>query len=336
MVMLVIMTCAMAGAAYGLKKNYDPGPVSAVRYHGEPLNGYESHAAFEKECRHCHAPVRCLSANLCQDCHREIAEQRAAATGLHGLLPGTDKCQTCHREHRGRDAIISAVSLVNIDHEALTGFSLARHQVDDDGAPLTCQRCHTSGRFALEGVDCTGCHAERDAGHLDEHTQRYGDDCTGCHDGRDRMIDLDHSQYYLLDGGHEGLDCRDCHADQVFAAEVRDCVACHEDPEVHAGDFGLDCSRCHTAAAWTPAQLTRHVFFLDHGSEDQLECEVCHEASYVEYTCYGCHDHTPADMQEIHAQAGIEDLAGCAAGGCHPTGQPGEAVQAAQPRSEGN
>lgn len=324
---LLVVTPTVAGAAYGFKKNYDPGPVSAVRYHGEPLNGYESHASFEKECRHCHAPVRCLSANLCQDCHRDIAQQRAEATGLHGLLPGTDKCQTCHREHRGRDSIISAVPYVNFDHGALTGFDLARHQVDYDGSPLSCQHCHPGGRFT-EGVDCTTCHNEQDAQYVGEHTERFGGNCTGCHDGYDRMLDLDHDQHFALEGGHEGLDCEACHAEQVFAAEARDCVACHEDPAVHAGEFGLDCSRCHTAVAWTPAQLTRHVFALDHGADGQVACEVCHEGAYVQYTCYGCHDHTPAGMAAVHVEAGVADLEGCAEGGCHPTGQPGEAVGA--------
>ena len=53
-------------------------------------------------------------------------------------------------------------------------------------------------------------------------------------------------------------------------------VSCHEDPPVHEGLFGLECERCHNTIAWTPAYLTRHTFFLDHGTQGELACETCH------------------------------------------------------------
>jgi hypothetical protein len=106
-------------------------------------------------------------------------------------------------------------------------------------------------------------------------------------------------------------------------------MACHEEPDVHAGQFGLDCSRCHTALAWAPAELTRHVFLLDHGDEGELECERCHVASYVEYTCYDCHE--PGEMRIDHLLVSDKDgraitaLEDCIE--CHPTGRAGEANQ---------
>jgi hypothetical protein len=321
---LLFAMLSLGGAAYSFKANFDPGPVSAAQPRGEPLKGFESHAAFEKECTHCHAPVRCLAANLCQDCHFEIAKQRAEASGLHGLLPGTDKCQNCHGEHRGRDAVISDVAFANIDHERLTGFSLARHETDYDGANLSCQACHTEGRFAPESVDCATCHNADNANYMGEHTQRFGGNCLGCHDGRDRMVNLDHAQVFALEGGHEDAACEDCHADQVFAETVRRCVECHEDPEVHLGEFGLDCARCHVAAAWTPAELRQHTFLLDHGDNPREACETCHEGTYVEYTCYGCHDHEPEQMKVAHVKEGIGEFDACAE--CHPTGREGEAA----------
>jgi hypothetical protein len=103
-----------------------------------------------------------------------------------------------------------------------------------------------------------------------------------------------------------------------------DCTACHEEPDVHAGQFGVDCARCHMATAWTPAELTQHTFFLDHGSGDMLDCEWCHVETYAVYTCYECHDHDPVGMREVHVAEGILEFEACAE--CHPTGQPGEAV----------
>ncbi|MCP4543971.1 MAG: hypothetical protein GY832_43205 [Chloroflexi bacterium] len=104
--------------------------------------------------------------------------------------------------------------------------------------------------------------------------------------------------------------------------DPHECRACHEEPEVHADRFGLNCARCHTLQAWKPALLTRHTFLLDHGGEGQVACQTCHTRSYSEHTCYECHDHTPEQMEEAHAQENIFEFNDCAV--CHPTGQEGE------------
>lgn len=103
------------------------------------------------------------------------------------------------------------------------------------------------------------------------------------------------------------------------------CVACHEDPQAHLGQFGLSCARCHNTIAWTPAQLTKHYFALEHGDEGQVACETCHVSNYYEHTCYGCHDHQPQQMEQVHLQEDIVEFETCA--DCHPTGRPGEAKQ---------
>lgn len=104
--------------------------------------------------------------------------------------------------------------------------------------------------------------------------------------------------------------------------DPHECRACHEEPEVHANRFGLNCARCHTLQAWKPALLTRHTFLLDHGGEGQVACQTCHTYSYSAHTCYECHDHTPEQMEEAHAQEDIFEFENCAV--CHPTGREGE------------
>ena len=324
--MLAFLIVSLGGAAYEIKCSYDPGPVSAAHRHDEPINGYSSHADFERECKHCHAPVRCLAANLCQDCHRQIARERAESEGLHGLLPGTDKCQTCHVEHQGRDAAICDVPIGSINHEQLAGYCLDLHHADYDGTPLTCQSCHPAGKHDATSDGCAGCHAQDAPEYMAEHREEYGGYCVGCHDGQDRMIGFEHGEYYALEGAHEGAECKDCHPGLCFAEEERDCADCHEDPEVHAGEFGLRCDWCHDTTAWSPAQLTEHIFRLDHGEQGEIACETCHTGAYVAHTCYGCHDHQAAEMVEIHAREGIEQLEPC--GECHPTGVEGEAGEA--------
>jgi mono/diheme cytochrome c family protein len=114
---------------------------------------------------------------------------------------------------------------------------------------------------------------------------------------------------------------------EVFSKELDDpdhqCVACHEEPDLHAGVFGVQCARCHTISAWSPAYLTLHTFILDHGENESKSCETCHISNYPDYTCYGCHDHQVEDMETVHLAEQISDITQCA--DCHPTGVAGEA-----------
>ncbi len=113
--------------------------------------------------------------------------------------------------------------------------------------------------------------------------------------------------------------------ENVSEDDPHQCRECHDDPEVHLGKIGLDCSRCHVTAAWVPAQLTRHLYRLDHGGEGKVACETCHQDRYDEHTCYGCHDHQPDEMQEVHENEDIPEYEECAI--CHPTGIEGEGTR---------
>lgn len=103
------------------------------------------------------------------------------------------------------------------------------------------------------------------------------------------------------------------------------CVACHEEPEIHQERFGPNCARCHSSVSWTPAVLTKHTFYLDHGGEGALECQSCHVENYFTHSCYACHDHQPDEMQVVHQQESIVEYENCIE--CHPTGVSGEADQ---------
>jgi hypothetical protein len=300
-----------------------PGPVSAVAPRGEMIDGYSSHADFEQECSHCHAPVHCITDTRCQDCHIDVAKQRLDGEGLHSRLPGTARCQTCHVEHRGREMLITDFAYSNVDHDRLTNFSLDNHLENFDGSQLVCDSCHQYDRFNTETLECVNCHVEADHDGMAVHLERFGSDCTSCHDGRDRYSDFDHDNYYLKEYAHAEAECEACHIERVFVGTTRECSGCHEDSTLHFDLFGFDCQRCHTAAGWAPALLTSHTFDLEHGGEGQIECQVCHSSNYLEISCYGCHDHQEDDIRESHLVEDIIELDECAA--CHPTGISGEA-----------
>jgi hypothetical protein len=111
------------------------------------------------------------------------------------------------------------------------------------------------------------------------------------------------------------------------------CASCHEEPEIHADLFGLNCARCHSATAWKPAVLTSHIFLLDHGGEGEVSCQTCHPAKYGVYDCYACHeDHQYEEMEEVHLAEDIKEFADCAS--CHPTGVEGEAGRLIEEKPE--
>jgi hypothetical protein len=303
---------------------FSPGPLTAAAPRGQPLDGFESHADFEAVCGRCHAPWQGIEASRCESCHQDVSEQREAGSGLHGRLHDTGRCQLCHTDHQGLTADITLANLMNFDHDRLTDFSLALHQDDYDGRPLTCEACHADGRLTLAAVECRACHERAEPTFLGEHVRLFSDDCLACHDGLDKMTSFNHQQVFPLEGSHFDLACGECHNGQRFAGTPRECAACHQEPSVHAGLFGTDCARCHTDQGWRPAQLTQHKFPLDHGDEGKIDCNVCHTETYASYTCTNCHAHEAAEVAAQHREEGVEgDITACAT--CHPTGSEDEA-----------
>jgi hypothetical protein len=139
---------------------------------------------------------------------------------------------------------------------------------------------------------------------------------------------------------HQALsdpDCMACHSDHVgpkltqrsrrpfshamLRAATRDrCEACHAAPknDLHKAMSG-GCSQCHKSEAWKPATFDHDKFFpLDR--DHNAICITCHTGNnYQKYTCYGCHEHTPANIQAEHREeVGNENLDNCVR--CHRNG----------------
>jgi len=450
---------------------FNPGPVTAISKEGVAINGFTSHADFEKQCKFCHEPLRTNLANKCKSCHVEINQQIKTVQGVHSRIANINVCASCHPEHRGRtydptmagyqlfdhsttgfslnwhqenydttpmqctachknddfrifenqtcidchgshdknfvdthsrdfglnclgchdgwDSMQSfdhsqtgfpleakhdlikctdchkseslldtpadckdchtepsihqglfdqtcdtchgteAWSPANLDNQSFShhdtaGFSLALHKADYLNQVITCSKCHLTDLSTLDRQTCIDCHAENDQVFMADHLQVFGSDCMVCHDGVDRLSNFAHANFFSLVGKHAVIQCSDCHADNVYRGTPVECSQCHDEPEIHAGVFGLKCDFCHSAEAWSPASLSQHKFPLNHGLEDQslqLQCDACHAANYIEYTCYNCHEHQADEMIQKHQEEGIslQELAACAK--CHPDGR---------------
>ncbi len=445
---------------------FSPGKVTAKTKTGIVLEGFQSHAEFEKECSRCHRPLDSDLASTCLQCHVSVNEEMTIKKGLHSTLLEPRQCASCHLEHKGQDFDPSFGARFLYNHD-LARFNLIHHKTDFDDTPIDCEGCHSGpdfafneiqckdchefnqmefisqhiqdfslacldchdgldrmanfdhaatnfqldgvhsetrcvschleGKFAGTPVNCRDCHAEpeihadlfqdicsdchtttswlpamldnqafehsettgfslirhtknfnnqaircvdchseniqqfnlttcidchsnQDQVFMTDHQVKYSSACLECHDGFDGMINFDHNRVFVLDGRHAEIACQDCHIDQTFASTSPECVACHAEPEIHAGSFGTDCQYCHQTTAWQPALLRQHNFPLDHGSDSQLACETCHNVTYAQYTCYECHEHQPGEIEAEHRKEGIspEGLVNCTK--CHPTG----------------
>ncbi len=263
-------------------------------------------------CASCHISGRVAETpTACMDCHTD-------PTIHQGLFE--QSCETCHTPDGWQPAQLNGQQFA---HSQTTGFSLALHTVDYSNQAITCITCHPNDLQTTDMQTCIDCHSRQDSPFMNDHQAQYGAECLVCHDGVDRLSNFDHDTFFLLDGKHAEALCESCHANQAYRGTPTECSQCHQEPELHAGVFGLKCGYCHTTDTWSPASLRQHDFPINHGLADtglQLECSACHGANYYEYTCYTCHDHQAEEITRSHKAAGITETELPACVTCHPQG----------------
>lgn len=250
-------------------------------------------AHIEASCDSCHAGGRYVGTpTTCLACH--------ASDDRHGGQFEQD-CSACHRPTRWAD--------VTFDHSR-TAFSLVGSHLQ-----AACSTCHAGGKYVGTPTSCVDCHASDD-----KHNGQFGQDCSACHRAtRWSDVTFDHNRSgFPLTGAHRSVMCQKCHEGGSFSGTPTACSACHGEPSVHRGLFGLNCAACHTTSAWLPASFSGpHTFPMNHGDAGG-QCSTCHPSGYTEYTCYGCHKHDPAEIEKKHREEGISDFSDCTR--CHPTG----------------
>ena len=129
---------------------------------------------------------------------------------------------------------------------------------------------------------------------------------------------------FALKGQHDQVKCMDCHTSLTFkfAKSSSRCADCHQD--VHRGELGATCDRCHSPQAWlVPDMIQKHAStsFPLVGAHATVPCQQCHASQEkhefvgLRTDCFGCHQQdfatangvTPAhagfgtDCQSCHA-----------------------------------
>ncbi len=170
----------------------------------------------------------------CASCHEKDDKHK----GQEGK-----KCDSCH------DA--QTWNKTTFDHNRMSAFPLlGRHVL------VECKKCHATVTFKDARPDCWSCH-EKD----DVHKRRLATECQVCHNTRNwKAWDFDHNKTsFKLDGPHKKTagNCYACHKNpmgkKVLVSTA--CGVCHDRDDVHNGNFGDRCERCHEGNDWKQIKM---------------------------------------------------------------------------------
>ncbi len=245
-----------------------------------------AHAAVA--CKSCHAPEKKYreAPSDCHSCHK-ASDPHRGALGV--------KCASCHDEKSWRKT-------KPYDHDK-TNFKLTGSHVD-----VGCRACHVGELWKGAPTKCVDCHRAKDS-----HKGRNGPKCESCHKTTTwDAITFNHDKdtKFPLLGKHRAR-CDACHkADPKVEKLAITCMPCHTKEDVHKGNLGKDCQKCHNESGWKIGTLLNHdkdTRFPLVGKHAVTKCADCHKAKddnqprdfrEAPRTCVGCHAKKDA---EVHA-----------------------------------
>ena len=192
---------------------------------------YDLHGAHQTiACADCHveAIFEVELKTTCESCHLED-EVHEGALGK--------QCENCHAEISWQDPVF-------FDHDLTKFPRLGLHREPE------CDDCHASQVFTDTESECVSCHLE-----VDPHDGHFEDSCGACHNPVAWDIwTFDHNVQteFVLEGAHAVVACDDCHRSGLAKMKGIDgsCISCHRASDIHDGEFGADCGRCHSAESF--------------------------------------------------------------------------------------
>jgi hypothetical protein len=184
----------------------------------------------------------------CTDCHKADLYKNKLDTKCYTCHEKDDKhkgqegkkCETCHNEQSWTKA--------KFDHRMSTFPLVGKHFI------VECKKCHTTVTFKDAKSDCWSCHEKEDV-----HKRRLGTACDTCHNMRNwKAWDFNHNKTnFKLDGPHSKLGCYECH-NQPMTKKLKvsnSCGSCHSADDVHNGQYGRQCERCHIGSTWKKVKV---------------------------------------------------------------------------------
>lgn len=222
---------------------------------------------------------RQASNSVCQDCHRDGG--RAKAFGTVTLASSTFAHSSNHSGSCGKAGC----------HQRLVHQSVSPPTYVWPASMNACFVCHDDRTASKK---CNYCHKSPPHNDMGQ--------CDGCHSLTSwKLAGFNHP--FPLEGVHSTLPCTKCHPAAAagqglpapggkvtfdFGKAPATCIDCHGDH--HQGL--KDCSQCHTAQGWTPANFTHPQVgpHIGSGGDERrtLQCGDCHDQGFGSASC-SCH-----------------------------------------------
>lgn len=242
------------------------------------------------------------------------------------------ECFACHAPFRGAtsDRCVACHAPMDIGVRSTSGDPVMRRN-----ASATRAAFHSE----LTEPDCMSCHSDHGlpAARRFSHDllrQPAREDCAGCHPPplNDRHRDL-------------RVSCAGCHSTErwtpaafdhasLTSGELAQCESCHAAPtDSFHRQRTSGCAQCHSPGHWKPSSFEHGRFFsLDR--DHNVACATCHtNDDFTRYTCFGCHEHTPANIRAEHEEEGIRSFDDCVS--CHRSAD-GEGGEHGERRGDGD
>ena len=239
-------------------------------------------------CAKCHTQpiIKPLRFDRCASCHENVHRDSIK-----------DDCRTCHSDTSFRSA--------RFNHNGQTEFALEGKHVG-----LQCRTCHKTLSapevpLADKRLDFSDTRAECAVCHEDTHKGKYGRLCDGCHQPASFKAAagfVHPRQQPFFSGSHTAVTCVKCHVSgrgqpvatvtpAAFTGPTQrakppstTCSTCHQD--VHLGQVGSTCDRCHTIDApkfAAPRFSHDQTAFRLVGKHGAVECAKCHKVETQAY-----------------------------------------------------
>jgi len=242
-----------------------------------------------------HKQVRCSSCHKPSKKNKNIIKHREAPSRCYSCHKKDDvhkkklgeKCHQCHSEQSWRK--------IKFDHDK-TDFPLkGNHE------KASCDSCHPDNKHKDTPTKCYSCHAINDA-----HNKRYGSKCESCHSEKDwDKVHFNHNKKtkFKIRGKHREVACDSCHTHKtgsIFKKHPdKKCYSCHKNDDVHRGQNGNKCNKCHTESSWKKSNFNHNkdTKFKIRGKHKKLMCVACHPSgksrsgkkTKLKTNCYSCH-----------------------------------------------
>ncbi|HRH65556.1 MAG TPA: cytochrome c3 family protein [Bacteroidia bacterium] len=225
----------------------------------------------------------------CLDCHNPF----------HGI--DNTKCISCHKlSDIGKDT-------TNLSDTNNTTEKILFHQ---NLSNEKCTSCHTDHKGIKPDVPVSSfTHELLSAAVINK--------CYSCHnqtrDSLHKQLTTDCSKCHTTNGWKSAVVFNH---DLILGTGKNNCSSCHPIPrDSYHHTLKENCDKCHSTNKWVPSTFDHSAYFrLD--KDHNVKCNVCHTNNdYSNYTCYGCHEHSPAKIRSEHIKEGISNFSDCTS--CH-------------------